>query len=66
MRDEVLLDISDCPSAPGLSLSVWVVVSVAATTGFVGLVFPPIATPSPGAEHRTVLGSFELAILPMD
>lgn len=62
VRDELLLGVSLCTSALGLGLSV----SVAATTGFVGLVFPPIATPSPSAGHRTVLSGFELAILPMD
>lgn len=66
VRDELLLGVSERPSAPGLRLSVWLVVSAVATTGFVGLVFPPIATPSPGVGHRTVLGGFELAILQID
>lgn len=66
VRDELLPGVSDCPSAPGLILFVWSVVSAVATTGFVGLGFPPIATPSPGVGHRTVLGDFELTILPMN
>lgn len=66
VRDELLLGVLLCLKVPGLSLAVWVLVSVAATTGFVGLVFPPIATPSPAPGRRTVLSGFELAILPMD
>lgn len=66
VRDELLLGVPLCLPAPGLSLSVWLMVSVADTTGFVGLVFPPIATPSPGPGHKTVLSGGELAIVPMD
>lgn len=71
VRDELLLGVSDCSSAPWLSLSVRVVVSVVATTGFVGLISPArAATTSPGTGHksapREVFGVVELAILLID
>lgn len=70
VRDEALLDVWLCSSAPRLNLPVRVVASVVATTGFVGLVSSARDTHPPDAGNEAApgegLGGVDSSILLMD